>query len=266
MGLTVVGFVPGLGEIADFTSGVISLARGDKMGAYLSFGSMIPFAGIAGGVTKIGRQVLKHGDEAVKIAGKAVGKIDDFGRAVSKIGSKASDSSFFAKNQLKVIQDGCFAAGTPVLTPTGAKPIESLLPGDLVLARADNDPSASVRPHTGGALFELSGEIWEIHVGGKRIETTAEHPLYVVDRGWTPVALIRPGDRLAGHNDAHGPIERVVRTDRTSKVYCLRVEEDHTFFIGEQWWGFSVWVHNAKCGPAVGSSKGGVYVLKEGDT
>jgi hypothetical protein len=36
-------------------------------------------------------------------------------------------------------------------------------------------------------------------------------------------------------------------------VYNLEVEGDHTYFVGETGWGFSVWAHNANkaCPPAV---------------
>ena len=40
-------------------------------------------------------------------------------------------------------------------------------------------------------------------------------------------------------------VESVTRTDRSATVYNLRVEPDHTFFVGEESWGFSLWVHNA---------------------
>ena len=43
----VVGLVPGIGEIADGINGAISLARGDYIGAALSFTSMIPLVGDA---------------------------------------------------------------------------------------------------------------------------------------------------------------------------------------------------------------------------
>jgi hypothetical protein len=34
----------------------------------------------------------------------------------------------------------CFAAGTPLMTPTGSKPIEQFKPGDLVLSAPEDDP------------------------------------------------------------------------------------------------------------------------------
>ena len=41
------------------------------------------------------------------------------------------------------------------------------------------------------------------------------------------------------------PVERMTKTGRTEKVYNVRVVEDHTYFVGGEAWGFSVWVHNA---------------------
>jgi hypothetical protein len=41
------------------------------------------------------------------------------------------------------------------------------------------------------------------------------------------------------------PVEGLTQTERTATVYNLRVKEDHTFFVGDGTWGFSVWVHNA---------------------
>src|SRR5262249_10195657 len=35
-----------------------------------------------------------------------------------------------------------------------------------------------------------------LHLGGTGIRTTAEHPFYVIGRGWTAAADLRPGDAL----------------------------------------------------------------------
>jgi hypothetical protein len=64
--LDVVGVVPGLGEVADGLNGLISLGRGDAIGAGLSFVSMIPiFGDIVGKGGKITRYAVKYSDEAV---------------------------------------------------------------------------------------------------------------------------------------------------------------------------------------------------------
>lgn len=69
VGLDVVGLVPGLGEIADGANGLISLGRGDYVGAGLSFGAMIPFAGWGATATKFGRKGMKLAEPAVDAAG-----------------------------------------------------------------------------------------------------------------------------------------------------------------------------------------------------
>ena len=40
------------------------------------------------------------------------------------------------------------------------------------------------------------------------------------------------------------PVEAVTLTGEQVPVYNIRVEEDHTYFIGRDEWGFSVWAHN----------------------
>ncbi len=62
VGLDVVGMVPGFGEPADGLNGGISLLRGDRVGAALSFGSMVPFAGWGATVAKWGRRGMRLGD------------------------------------------------------------------------------------------------------------------------------------------------------------------------------------------------------------
>ena len=87
--LDVVGLVPGLGEIADGINGVISLARGDYVGAALSFTSMIP------------------------IVGDAIGK---GGKAARFIASKADDVLAAGRQIVcRVTRGLCFEAGTDVL-------------------------------------------------------------------------------------------------------------------------------------------------------
>lgn len=63
--LDAVGVIPGLGEVADGLNGLISLGRGDYVGAGLSFVSMVPiFGDIVGKGGKITRYAVKYSDEA----------------------------------------------------------------------------------------------------------------------------------------------------------------------------------------------------------
>lgn len=74
-GLDIIGMIPGA-EPADFVSGLISAARGDKVGWSLSVGSMVPFAGWGPGATKIGRLFKRNFGKALKsVDNVPVGKV-----------------------------------------------------------------------------------------------------------------------------------------------------------------------------------------------
>ncbi len=147
---------------------------------------------------------------------------------------------FWNKNQ-----SSCFAAGTPVRTPDGAKAVEKLRPGDLVWARDESDPSGPVVPRAVEANFVRTAVILHLHVGGEVIRTTAEHPFYVRDAGWVPAGRLQSGDLLASHGDRWTAVEEVFDTGEWEAVYNVRVAEYHTYFLGGDDWAFSVWAHNA---------------------
>ncbi|MBV4481521.1 hypothetical protein [Pseudomonas khavaziana] len=66
LGLDVVGLIPVVGEVADIASGIISLFRGDYVGAGLSLLSAIPFVGYAGTAGKLARRATNIADTAKK--------------------------------------------------------------------------------------------------------------------------------------------------------------------------------------------------------
>src|SRR5262249_28733911 len=84
--------------------------------------------------------------------------------------------------------------------------------------------------------------------------TTAEHPFWVLDKGWRPATMLEPGDRLVGHDGRLTPVEAIRATGRFETVYNVEIEQDHTYFVGSPEWGFSVWAHNWTCGPSNGNS------------
>jgi hypothetical protein len=79
------------------------------------------------------------------------------------------------------------------------------------------------------------------------IRATTEHPFYVYGRGWTPLQEIRPGEWLRGM-DGWVEAGKVEHTGKWETVYNLEIEDDHTYFVGAEDWGFSVWAHNM-CSP-----------------
>ena len=93
-GLDVVGFVPGVGEIADGINALISLGRGDVAGAALSAMSMVPVWGDAVGKGgKILRASFEHGDEVLEAGTKLLGDINDSTKIIqSKVKSNHGNS------------------------------------------------------------------------------------------------------------------------------------------------------------------------------
>jgi hypothetical protein len=58
---------------------------------------------------------------------------------------------------------------------------------------------------------------------------------------------VRAGDVLVGEDGERVEVEEVYDTGEYATVYNLRVAEYHTYFVGCEEWGFSVWAHNQNC-------------------
>ncbi len=80
-------------------------------------------------------------------------------------------------------------------------------------------------------------------VNGQQIETTPEHPFFVLGKGWTPLNRVAVGD-VVRVEDGWATVERVEDTGRWETVYNFRVSEYHTYFVGCDEWGFAVWAQN----------------------
>jgi hypothetical protein len=94
--------------------------------------------------------------------------------------------------------------------------------------------------------------ILNLHAQDRIIETTREHPFFVVERangdgqvGWLSAAFLQPGDLLVSHDGQIIRVEGAADSGRVTTVYNLEIEDCHTYFVGTQEWGFSVWAHNA---------------------
>ncbi|HXG10157.1 MAG TPA: polymorphic toxin-type HINT domain-containing protein [Gemmataceae bacterium] len=102
--------------------------------------------------------------------------------------------------------------------------------------------------------FSRTAAILKRSVNGRVIGTTAEHPFWVLGRGWTPAGALRIGHRLLGHDGQVVPVVAIEDTGEFETVYNLEVEEYHTYFVGAADWGWSVWAHNS-AGCKIGSTQ-----------
>jgi serpin B len=138
----------------------------------------------------------------------------------------------------------CFVAGTPVLTSDGAKPIEQLKAGDFVLSKDEHDIAGKIEPKRVEEAYRRHAAIIDLRIGGKTIRTTAEHPFYVNERGWTDAGKLRAGDLLATEAGKWMEVEKISASGESAPVYNIKVADHHTYFVGERTWGFALWVHN----------------------
>ncbi|WP_017660509.1 polymorphic toxin-type HINT domain-containing protein [Baaleninema simplex] len=133
----------------------------------------------------------------------------------------------------------CFIAGTPVLTPSGHRAIETLQVGDRVV---------SVHPEKGKAadcpvvrcLTRAVPVVLEIVAGAVTITASPEHPFWVVEEGWKKAGELQIGDRLVTQHRESVKIEVLRRREGNFTVYNLEVEGFHTYLVSPR----SILVHN----------------------
>jgi len=114
--------------------------------------------------------------------------------------------------------------------------------------------------------FVRVAPVLNLHVGGRIIGTTAEHPFFVEGKGWTPAFDLTIGDRVLLEDGQYLGVEGVADSGRVETVYNIEVEGDHTYFVGEQTWGWAVWSHNSNYGDGAWHSlMGGTRIRKVGD-
>ncbi len=133
VGLGVLGFVPGFGEVADLASAVISVKQGDYLGAALDAASAIPFAGWASGAASI----IKHGDD-----------IADAFKAIKKL-SNAVDAVDTAVDTAKVVENAEDVAKSVDNAVDAGKDISKITDSAIVNIDEGFDSFRQLKKHMG---------------------------------------------------------------------------------------------------------------------
>jgi len=273
--LDLIGLIPGFGEPADLLNGAIYLAEGRNVEAGLSFAGAVPVFGWSASAAKWSFRGIKAAQAAKKTA-----KVADAARTAIKEADKAYDVGAVARTASRaqsmprtnravswLVHDvvgnvhhgaheklttlanrygfeACFAAKTPIRTPSGWVWIEDVLADMLVLSRDESDPNGLVVAKRVEEVFVREALIWELTVGGRVLRTTAEHPFHKLGDDWTPTHELRVGDRLRCEDGSYATVDAVRETGEWETVYNVRIADFHTYFVGCAEWGFSVWAHN----------------------
>ena len=123
----------------------------------------------------------------------------------------------------------CFAAGTPVRTLEGPRPIESLKVGDRVLTQDTGTGSLNYRPilivHHNPPARTL-----RVKMRGESIVSSTFHRFWIAGKGWAMARDLKPGDviRTLGGLATVSAIEE----DKVQPVFNLDVAGDRDFFAG----------------------------------
>ena len=124
----------------------------------------------------------------------------------------------------------CFAAGTPVHTVSGARPIEAIQAGDQVLSQDVGTGALSFQP----VIFvhrNPPGKTLRISLSdGDTVVCSIYHRFWRATLGWAQARQLKPGDTLR----SYGGIVRVtsVGTGSAQALYNLDVAISRSFFVG----------------------------------
>ncbi|MFY0576197.1 polymorphic toxin-type HINT domain-containing protein [Cystobacter fuscus] len=142
------------------------------------------------------------------------------------------------------LPEGCFVAGTPVLTSEGLRAIEEIQAGAWVWARSDKTQQSgwrrvvrtTVKPEQPILTVRLANE--DGH--DEEIGASGNHPFWVEGQGWRQAKDLRVGDRVPSADGGWLRVTHSVWAGVRQPVYNFEVEELHTYFVG----GVGAWVHN----------------------
>ncbi len=143
-----------------------------------------------------------------------------------------------------------FTEDVQISTGNGLRPITEVNPGDQVWGMHDEQ---------GKALFTVLSSYRRLSQhrliltmnNGEEIETTVEHPFWVVDKGWTIAGELDVDDWLLSASDQAISIVDIQSVDEPKMVYNFEVAQSHNYLISE----LQLLTHNGggRCG-AISSS------------
>ena len=137
--------------------------------------------------------------------------------------------TFFASGFAVHNKGGCFAAGTLVLTPGGARKIESIKPGESVYSFSEEGIMVS----RVGVAYEVSSQgFYKINAGGSSVLATSNHP-FLTPEGYRMADELAAGEVIYLHSEfglIEAQIDNVAYLQSPSVAYNLEVEGGHTFF------------------------------------
>ena len=154
----------------------------------------------------------------------------------------------------------CFVAGTIIKTKDGEKNIEDVEVGDYVLARNPETREQEYKK-VSETFAHKEDVIIHVQIGNEDIQTTFNHPFYVVGKGFVRAGKLEVGDEILTSEGQKISIEKIEIEVLAEPVYVYNftVEDFHTYFVSE----LGVWVHNT-CLVSKGGRASDLPVVEKG--
>ncbi len=124
----------------------------------------------------------------------------------------------------------CFAAGTPVWTETGLKPIEKLKIGDRVLAKDVETGELTYKPVL-KTTVRPPRELTTLKFDEETIVCTGGHRFWSSGEGWVKARDLSPHTML--HTVTGNTPVWSAKKGETAETYNLVVADFHTYFVGK---------------------------------
>ena len=132
----------------------------------------------------------------------------------------------------KCITRRCFSGETLVMAEEGMRPIEEIEVGDRVWA-VDDETGERVLAEVVELYRREVDEVYKLSIGGSTVETTRDHPIYVVGRGWVDAEHLAVGDLLVTFDGAPAVLEGIEVERRSITVYNFAVRGLHNYFVSD---------------------------------
>ncbi len=249
----IAGYVEFVYHALPFGQAWDSLAKGDYADAGISFAGDLAsfFTGPLGAAAKscrVARSIRLFG-----VAANGMVAAYDVSKGFDAMAAGESPIGYFGDATLRLfgmsaealaaLKAACFPAGTEVRTADGYRLIEDLKPGDMVLARHEDNPHGPILSKHVVRVACREALVHTLNFNKCSIQATADHPFFVENRGWVQARDLQPGDMVLGPDG--GQLFESLVEGGPEVVYTLGVADFRTFFVIAHESDLSFWVHNS---------------------
>ena len=173
---------------------------------------------------------LNYYDESFSNSKDMYYKVEAYTENNLKIGKKEFTHLFF-----------CFVAGTKVKTENGFKNIEDIKIGEKVYSFNLDNNEIELKEVL-ELIHSSAKDTYKLTIGGKTVEMTSKHQVYIVDKGWTRAYNIKISDMMLSASGDKVKITNIehIKYDEPIDTYNLAVEDNSNYFVTD----IQVLVHN----------------------